>query len=46
MTGQVLDENKCFPLDERNTLERSNEKEETYPFTRVQSEGRFSCLPE
>ncbi|GAB5415728.1 MAG: hypothetical protein Cons2KO_33310 [Congregibacter sp.] len=33
VTGQVLNEDKCFPQDERNALERSNEKEETYPFT-------------
>jgi hypothetical protein len=45
VAGQVLNEDKCFPQDERNALERSNEKEETYPFTRVQSEGRLSCLP-
>lgn len=39
LARQVLKHDKCFPQDERNALERSNEKQEAYPFTRVQSEG-------
>lgn len=40
MIRQPLQKDKCFPQDERDALERSDETQETDPLTGIQSQGR------
>lgn len=45
LIGQPLQKDKCFPQDERDALERSDETQETDPLTGIQGQGRTGGLP-